>query len=71
MIPSIHYFYVKTKMLPDFQICISASLSLEDCTRGHSTITFSQNDQNLDPPPLPLNRTYSILVTPFLRTFKI
>ena len=26
--PSVHYFYVKTQMLADFQICISAPLSL-------------------------------------------
>ena len=31
--------------------------------RGHSIITFSQNDQNLDLPPLPLVCTCSILVT--------
>ena len=28
VIPSVHYFYVKTKMLADFQICIS-DLQLE------------------------------------------
>ena len=26
VIPSVHYFYVKTSMLPGFQICISAPL---------------------------------------------
>ena len=26
MIPSVHYFYVKTNMLADFQICISIPL---------------------------------------------
>ena len=40
--------------------------------RGHSIITFSQNDQNFDTPPSPFVHTYSILVIPlpFLRTFK-
>ena len=26
MVPSVHYFYVKTKMLVDFKICISVPL---------------------------------------------
>ena len=26
LIPSVHYFYVKTKMLAEFQICISVPL---------------------------------------------
>ena len=29
VIPSIHYFYAKTKMLADFQICISIPYSLK------------------------------------------
>ena len=36
--------------------------------RGHSIVTSSQNDQNLD--PTPLVPTCSILVNPILRTFK-
>ena len=28
VIPSVHYFYVKTKMLADFQICINVPLRL-------------------------------------------
>ena len=27
MIPSVHYFHVKTKMVADFQICISVPLN--------------------------------------------
>ena len=30
VIPSVHYFHVKTEMLADFQICISVPLMLED-----------------------------------------
>ena len=30
VIPSVHYFYVKIKMLADFQICISVHLNLRN-----------------------------------------
>ena len=28
VIPSVHYFYAKTKMLADFQICVSVPLNI-------------------------------------------
>ena len=41
MVPSVHYFYVKTKMLVGFKICISVPLSIS--ADGNTLYAFGYN----------------------------
>ena len=72
--PSVHYFYVKTKILADFQICISVPpLSMYDLlvdkmdTKGKKTIYElwkADKKQNLAATKLKIIRSYFFLSVP-------
>ena len=50
VISSVHYFYIKTNMLADFQICISVPLShpkFQHISYSYSTVSSSPFDSRL------------------------
>ena len=47
VIPSVHYFYAKTKILADFQICVSVPLKFVYLVKLQSSRSTTLSPKNL------------------------